>query len=606
MYPMRHTIYFSIALAMLSLATVLPSTSWAGTTHASAKTAPATKAAREPAPPVETVSSKADSKQTTASNPSDIRVLIDISGSMKKNDPQNLRAPAIKLLSQLIPENSKAGLWTFGQGINELVPLGKVNPAWRKKALDKVSSISSDGIYTNIGLAMDRASDDFSKLPTDHHTSVILLTDGMIDVSRNPDENTVEKNRVLSTVLARYKQANVPVHTIALSEQSDQELMRALASNTDGLALQADTAEQLLNLFNQLLRQETKPEQLPLDGNIFLVDSSIDEFTLLAIHHPESAPTQLESPDKNRYSAKSSDPYINWHVDDRYDLITVKQPLEGEWKLIAAKNPNNQVTIISNLKVELAPMANNYNVGDTPDIDVRFSQNGKPIEDAEFFKLLTVDVEVTNISNRQGWKSGIPEKNQQFKQALQALPEPGDYRISILVDGKTFERKLEHSLRVNANTKTPDPAHEEATAPAVPAPEAQAAAAATHHSETAAPPSDDHTPHAEEAKDKHGTTPEAAKKPEQEKPETEKHAEPVKPDEHAAKDEHATEDEHAAEKTEHEPPKKTPWWVYVAIGVANLLLAGIGYFAWRFLMGNKKSEEDVAGEQEKPEKPAKH
>ena len=40
----------------------------------------------------------------------DVRLLIDVSGSMKLNDPANLRQPAIDLLVKLLPEGSKAGV----------------------------------------------------------------------------------------------------------------------------------------------------------------------------------------------------------------------------------------------------------------------------------------------------------------------------------------------------------------------------------------------------------------------------------------------------------------------------------------------------------------
>ncbi len=40
----------------------------------------------------------------------ELRFLIDISGSMKKTDPQNLRAPLTRLLIDVAPENSKVGI----------------------------------------------------------------------------------------------------------------------------------------------------------------------------------------------------------------------------------------------------------------------------------------------------------------------------------------------------------------------------------------------------------------------------------------------------------------------------------------------------------------
>ncbi|KKN16602.1 hypothetical protein LCGC14_0974140, partial [marine sediment metagenome] len=45
----------------------------------------------------------------------DIRIIVDISGSMKETDPNNLRQPAVRLLARVLPEGSTAGVWTFGQ-----------------------------------------------------------------------------------------------------------------------------------------------------------------------------------------------------------------------------------------------------------------------------------------------------------------------------------------------------------------------------------------------------------------------------------------------------------------------------------------------------------
>ena len=66
--------------------------------------------------------------------PADVRVVIDVSGSMKQNDPSNLRQPAVELLVQLLPEGSKAGIWTFGRYINMLVPHRPVNDEWKRNA----------------------------------------------------------------------------------------------------------------------------------------------------------------------------------------------------------------------------------------------------------------------------------------------------------------------------------------------------------------------------------------------------------------------------------------------------------------------------------------
>ena len=67
-----------------------------------------------------------------AEDKADVRILIDVSGSMKQNDPQNLRRPALRLLVGLLSSETRAGVWTFGQYVNMQIPLGQVDKAWKK------------------------------------------------------------------------------------------------------------------------------------------------------------------------------------------------------------------------------------------------------------------------------------------------------------------------------------------------------------------------------------------------------------------------------------------------------------------------------------------
>jgi len=99
-----------------------------------------------------------NSNAIAASKKDDIRILIDVSGSMKKTDPSNLRVSALKLLNGLIPSGSKAGVWTFGRYVDMSVKWAKVDDKWRKAADTGASNIHSNGLFTNIERALTRAS----------------------------------------------------------------------------------------------------------------------------------------------------------------------------------------------------------------------------------------------------------------------------------------------------------------------------------------------------------------------------------------------------------------------------------------------------------------
>ncbi|WP_156504023.1 vWA domain-containing protein, partial [Oleiphilus sp. HI0066] len=108
----------------------------------------------------------------------DVRLIIDISGSMKKNDPKNLRVPAVNLLTELVPEGSQVGVWTFGQWVNNLVKYQAVDADWRAMAKTKANEINSVALHTNIGKALETASADLEADSSNTH--FILLTDGMV------------------------------------------------------------------------------------------------------------------------------------------------------------------------------------------------------------------------------------------------------------------------------------------------------------------------------------------------------------------------------------------------------------------------------------------
>ena len=136
-----------------------------------------------------------------AAKPSDVRMVIDISGSMKKNDPQNLRQPALEMLVKLLPKESKAGVWTFGQYVNMLVPHGVIDRNWVAKAESSAQQIRSIAQFTNIGEALEKAAYDHKYTNDKYQKHIILLTDGMVDINRNSSLNQKERQRILDQVL---------------------------------------------------------------------------------------------------------------------------------------------------------------------------------------------------------------------------------------------------------------------------------------------------------------------------------------------------------------------------------------------------------------------
>lgn len=382
---------------------------------------------------------------------SDVRLVIDISGSMKKNDPQNLRRPALDMLVQLLPEGSKAGIWTFGQYVNRIVPHEEVNKRWGQKAIGASSSIRSIAQFTNIGEALEQAAYDAKQASTQYQRHVILLTDGMVDIDRDAARNQQERQRIIQEILPLYTQANITLHTIALSDNADQSLLNKLALKTDGKAAVAHTAEELMNVFLQVFDQAVPLEEAIFDGESFVVDSSIEEFTALIFRQPNAKKTEIQSPDGQLYHQESNDPLVSWHHTDQYDMITISQPLEGEWKVSADLESQSRVTVVSDLSIAVTTMPTNIALDETVETTLALKEANTTITRLEFLGLLDIDVAVTG-DNDKAWSQRISQnlvpEDGLFPAVLNQFDQEGQYNVVFTVDGKSFKRQYTHQISV--------------------------------------------------------------------------------------------------------------------------------------------------------------
>ncbi|WP_086931060.1 VWA domain-containing protein [Agarilytica rhodophyticola] len=386
--------------------------------------------------------------------PPDVRLVIDVSGSMKQNDPNNLRQPAVDLLVQLLPEEGKAGIWTFGRWVNMLVKHQAIDEKWRKDASQKSKEINSLGLFTNIGEALEKALYDIENQRQDHRTSIILLTDGMVDIDKDPTKNKKEWRRIVDDILPKIKNADVTVHTIALSDNADTDLLNKLSLGTDGIAAVAKSADDLMTVFLKAFDVAAPMEEVPLSDDGFVVDSSVEEFTALIFRSSDSKQTQLIGPDKEVVTSSTSSKYVSWYKGDNYDLITIKQPLEGQWDVVADMAPNSRVTVVSNLNLRVKPLPNNILRDQQESVSFFLQEDGNKVTRAEFLSLM--DISMTMLGGqdefdlREIWSSTLdtqnPPKDGMFTVALPNFDKEGIYQLSILVDGKSFVREFNHQF----------------------------------------------------------------------------------------------------------------------------------------------------------------
>lgn len=387
-----------------------------------------------------------------ANEDADVRLVIDISGSMKRNDPKDLRQPAVNLLTELLPDGSHAGVWTFGREVNMLVPFGQVNDEWRQIAAQKAKEINSVGLYTNIGGALEKASAPGKKSSSNAH--IILLTDGMVDIDRDPAVNQREWRRIVDEIIPELKAQGFSVHTVALSDNADTDLMNKLSLETDGSAAVANHADDLMPAFLKAFDAAAPSQQLPIRGNRFVVDSSVEEFTALMFRDKGSRSVALIGPNDERFTADDLAQDIRWYQTDVYDLVTVERPLEGEWRVDGELAPGSRITVVSDLNLRVKPLPLNVPAGDLLDLQLALQEDRKIVTRKDFLQLLTIEAQSQDKAQpTPAWQhrfdTARPPANGVFATEAGGLNTPGDYVIKVSLDGKSFQRSFSHQLKVH-------------------------------------------------------------------------------------------------------------------------------------------------------------
>jgi uncharacterized protein (TIGR03503 family) len=387
--------------------------------------------------------------------PFDVRIIIDISGSMKQTDPNNLRIAALNLLLELMPEGSQAGIWTFGRYVNNLVPVAKVDDAWRAKAKKSSLNISSLGLQTNLSGALNDAAWGLSA-DSGFQQSIILLTDGKLDMAEagaaNAEQiNTQERTTLMTQVLDKYRIAGASVHTLALSDLADKDLLQEIALETDGLYSEAKDAESLMKAFLRAFDRAVPAEQVPMENNTFVIDSSVDEYTALIFKRSNGIrETAILTPSGERWSQMEHPKSVRWHKDVSFDLITIKQPEAGTWIAEADLDPANRVTILSDLVLNVKGLPTTIFPGDLLDVEVNLNNKGAVVDKKEILRLTDMTITVVTASGLEGSKVLSDPENPPvdgiYREGLYRLKEMGQYQVDVIAEGRTFQRKRSFSM----------------------------------------------------------------------------------------------------------------------------------------------------------------
>ncbi len=223
----------------------------------------------------------------------DVVLVLDNSGSMKKNDPQFLTKQAVTEFINNLDESTRASVVIFDQDVRTAVPLTEISSSSRQILLDSLSQINYKGLYTNSPAAIESAIYDLkNNAREDAKKVIVFMTDGIVDTG-NADRDLEKTKWLKEDLAADAADAGIRIFGIAFTENADFELIQSLAQKTDGeyyRALLADDLQKVFSKLNTLINEPDKPE-VAMEPETIIIEKIIER-----VVEPAPAPIVIEVP----------------------------------------------------------------------------------------------------------------------------------------------------------------------------------------------------------------------------------------------------------------------------------------------------------------------
>ncbi len=199
----------------------------------------------------------------------DIYLLVDNSGSMKKNDPGFLVKKAITRLVGSLDSSSRLGIYLFDEKLLQTIPLTMLDKSVnREKCIKSLDYITYKGALTDLPAAMEKALYELKhNTDSDSYRSIIFITDGFIDTG---DKIKDAENRkwLIDSFAEDAKKSGIKIFGVAFTENADYQLIQSLTTKTSGEYYRALKSADIGPVFNQIIQAINAPKQVLSDEEI--------------------------------------------------------------------------------------------------------------------------------------------------------------------------------------------------------------------------------------------------------------------------------------------------------------------------------------------------
>ncbi len=394
----------------------------------------------------------------------DAVLVIDSSGSMKQTDPKDYRKPAARMFLSLMGRHDRIGIISFSDSAEVLAELSEID---RKDGIQRlgraIDQVHSRGAHTNLRDALAKAFELLKQSPR-RQKLIVIMTDGKMDVGDH-EKDALLVAELQSALVPDIRKDDIRIHTLAFSDQSDQELLREIARLGGGAYLMARSPRSLHLDFASVFERVKSPDSIPVQNDSFVVDDSVREMTVMVTKKAAGTSVIIISPSGGEMTARSHDQKVQWFEAPLFDMVTLLNPDRGKWTLRFNAKEGNRVFVVANLKLLTSFNSFFATKGLPVTIDAWLEREKDQLNVREILDQVNMRAVITLQDGRRtelklmdgGTAGDVTVQDGKYTALFQPL-ELGEYTLQIVAEARTFKREKEFRFTVVEPAAGPEPA----------------------------------------------------------------------------------------------------------------------------------------------------
>ena len=396
---------------------------------------------------------------TSAATHADLRIVVDV--SQPAFDNLKLHGSAVEFLARQLPDNARAGLWSYSELTQELVAYGQTDPVWKQMTAIHGRNLNPGSQVSNPTLALQTATWDREQIDRSM-SHVVWITSGRMQFGESESEQANAREVLLNTWAAKLRQQRVQVHVALINNldsvaPNDLDFLRQVAQLSGGLFKQVTAVDQVQQLLLDVVALMQAGVQVKPDRTgRFQVAAQAESLNALWVQHPTQSPVLID-PTGKRLSRESTLQSGRWVVADDFEMVTLTSPRPGWWQFEGV--PPDRLTVFGEIQIRVSGLHSPVIPSQESHAIIQVFADGEPVLDTALLELLNVRAWLTGDRGRKALP--IERVGDQFRAYFVNLAD-GSYELETSVVAPTFNRStavpfvVANPLRVEVRPHDPN------------------------------------------------------------------------------------------------------------------------------------------------------